>query len=85
MPADSTGTCRRFAFEGMLFTVTESNEVAQVLKGGAVHSLGSEGFFDEDTATRHHFVDLQGKTEAMLLLVSVREDERRIATIRRFS
>ncbi|TVU04791.1 hypothetical protein EJB05_47939, partial [Eragrostis curvula] len=85
MAADSTGTCRRFEFEGMVFTVTESNEVAQLLKGGAVHALGSESFFDEDTATRHHFVDVQGKTEAMLLLVSVREDQQCIAAIRRFS
>ncbi|TVU04792.1 hypothetical protein EJB05_47927, partial [Eragrostis curvula] len=69
----------------MVFALTERNEVAQVIDGGAVRVLDSESFLDEDTGTRHHFVDVQGTTEAMLLLVSVREDERRIAGIRRFS
>ncbi|TVU04648.1 hypothetical protein EJB05_47774, partial [Eragrostis curvula] len=74
-----------FEFDGMLFVVTESNEVAEVLDGGAVRVLGSESFFDAGTGTREHFVDMQGTTEAMLLLMSVHEDERRIVSIRRLS
>ncbi|GJN15575.1 hypothetical protein PR202_gb02498 [Eleusine coracana subsp. coracana] len=73
-----------FEFDGMVFTVTESNEVAEVVDGGAVHALGSESFFDAGTGTQQHFVDVQGKTEAMLLLVSVNEDQRRIVGVRRF-
>ncbi|TVU04797.1 hypothetical protein EJB05_47932, partial [Eragrostis curvula] len=78
-------TSEGFEFEGMVFAVTESNEVAEVLDGGAVRVLGSESVFDEGTGTREHFVDVQGKTEAMLLLVSVREDQRRIVGILRCS
>jgi hypothetical protein len=40
---------------------------------------------DASTGTRHHFVDVQGKAEAMLFLVSVREDQRCIVAVRRFS
>lgn len=81
----TAGGGRLFKFDGMTFTVTEGNEVAQVGKGGAVHALGGESFVDAGTGTRKHFVDVQGKTEAMLLLVSVDEAERRIVDIRRFS
>ncbi|TVU04608.1 hypothetical protein EJB05_47728, partial [Eragrostis curvula] len=58
-----------FEFGGMVFAITEGNEVAEVLDGGAVRVLGSESFFDACTGTRQHFVDVQGTTEAMLLLV----------------
>ncbi|TVU04800.1 hypothetical protein EJB05_47935, partial [Eragrostis curvula] len=63
------------------------NEVAEVLDGGAMamRVLGSESFFAWTIGTQEQFVDVQGKTEAMLLLVSVREDQRRIVGIRRFS
>ncbi|KAK3122303.1 hypothetical protein QOZ80_8BG0667900 [Eleusine coracana subsp. coracana] len=76
-----------FKFDGMTFTMTtEGSEVAQVGKNGAVvHVLRSESFFDAGTGTTEHFVDVQGKTEAMLLLVSVNKDQRRIVGIRRFS
>ncbi|TVU04655.1 hypothetical protein EJB05_47781, partial [Eragrostis curvula] len=74
-----------FEFGGMVFAVTEGNDVAEVLDGGAVRVLGSESFFDASTGTREHFVDVQGRAEAMLLLMSVREDERRIVSIRRLS
>jgi hypothetical protein len=47
--------------------------------------LGSESFLDAATGTRRHFVDVQGKGEAMLFLVSVDEDQRRIVDVRRFS
>jgi hypothetical protein len=67
------------------FTVTEGNEVAQVAKGGGARVLRSESFLDEATNTRYHFVDVQGKAEAMLFLVSVDEDQRRIVDVRRFS
>jgi hypothetical protein len=70
-----------FAFDGMTFTLTERNVVAQVGKG----ALGTESFFDAGKGTREHFVDVQGKAEAVLLLVSVNEDQRRIVAIRRFS
>ena len=50
----------------------------------ALRALGSESFFDAGTGTRHQFVDVQGEAEAMLFLVSVREDQRRIVAIRRF-
>ena len=53
--------------------------------GGAARALGSESFFDASTCTRHHFVDVEGKAEAMLFLVSVREDQRRIVDVKRFS
>ena len=70
---------------GVTFTVTEGNEVAEVVRGAAAPCvLGSESFFDAGTGTRHHFVDVQGEAEAMLFLVSVREDQRRIVAIRRF-
>ncbi|OEL33442.1 hypothetical protein BAE44_0005539 [Dichanthelium oligosanthes] len=75
----------RVRCDGVRFTVTDGNEVAQVARGGAVRVLGSDSFFDEATGTRQHFVDVQGKAEAMLFLVSVREDQRRIVSIRRFS
>ncbi|TVU04806.1 hypothetical protein EJB05_47941, partial [Eragrostis curvula] len=63
-----------FEFEGVVFTVTESNEVAEVLEGGAACMLGSESFFDAGSGTSEHFVDVHGTIESpMLLLVSVRE------------
>ncbi|KAG0523665.1 hypothetical protein BDA96_07G142600 [Sorghum bicolor] len=74
--------------EGVVFTLTEDNEVAQAARGGAAAArvLGSESFLDDAaTCTRHHFVDVQGKGEAMLFLVSVREDHRCIVDVRRFS
>jgi len=71
---------------GVTFTVTEGNEVAEVARGGAVRVLESESFLDVGIGgTRHHFVDVQGEAEAMLFLVSVREDQRRIVAIRRVS
>ncbi|TVU04796.1 hypothetical protein EJB05_47931, partial [Eragrostis curvula] len=85
MKLAARGAGFEFVFEGMVFTVTEGNEVAEVLDRGAVRVLGSESFFDEDIGTREHFVDVQGRGEAILLLVSVREDQRRIVAIRRFS
>ncbi|TVU04794.1 hypothetical protein EJB05_47929, partial [Eragrostis curvula] len=48
-------------FEGMVFAVTEGNEVAEVLDGGAVRVLGSESFFDWTTGTQEHFVDVSWK------------------------
>lgn len=71
--------------EGVAFTATEGNEVARVTKGGAARVLSSESYFDADTCTRHHFVDVQEKTEAMLFFVSVREDLNRVVSVRRFS
>ncbi|CAO2179877.1 unnamed protein product [Urochloa humidicola] len=73
-------------FVGVAFTVTEGNEVAEVVRGGgAARVLDSESFFDAGTGLRRHFVDVQGKTEAMLFYVSVNEDLRRIVDIRRLS
>ena len=77
-------TSGRVKCEGVVFTVTGGNEVALVTRGGATRALGSESYLDASTGTRHHFVDVQGKTEAMLFLVSVREDQRRIVAVRRF-
>ncbi|RLM61092.1 hypothetical protein C2845_PM14G19760 [Panicum miliaceum] len=71
--------------DGVTFTVTEGNEVAEVARGGAARVLRSESFLDAGTGTRRHFVDVQGEAEAMLFLVSVREDQRRIVAIRRVS
>nr|TKW11515.1 hypothetical protein SEVIR_6G237122v2 [Setaria viridis] len=71
--------------EGVAFTVTEGNEVAEVARGGGARVLGCESFLDAATGTRRHFVDVQGKAEAMLFLVSVDEDQRRIVDVRRFS
>ena len=76
--------------EGVEFTVTERNEVAEVARGGggaAPRVLDGESFFGAGTGTgtRHHFVDVQGKAEAMLFLVSVREDQRCIVDVQRFS
>ncbi|CAN6248671.1 unnamed protein product [Urochloa humidicola] len=70
---------------GVAFTVTEGNEVAEVVRGGAARALGSESFFDAGIGLRRHFVDVQGKTEAMLFLASVNEDLHRIVDIRRLS
>ncbi|CAL5013849.1 unnamed protein product [Urochloa decumbens] len=70
---------------GVAFTVTEGNEVAEVVGGGAARVLGSESFLDAGTGLRRHFVDVQGGNEAMLFFVSVNEDQRRIVDIRRFS
>ncbi|TVU04798.1 hypothetical protein EJB05_47933, partial [Eragrostis curvula] len=76
---EDVGRRRRLRVRGhMVFAVTEGNEVAEVIDG-------SENFLDWAIGTRHHFVDVQGKTEAVLLLVSVREDKRSIVGIRRFS
>ncbi|ONM04685.1 hypothetical protein Zm00014a_001066 [Zea mays] len=76
----------RVQCEGVVFTVTKGNEVARVTKGGEARVvLSSESYFDADTCTRHHFVDVQGKAEAMLFFVSVREDLNRIVSVRRFS
>jgi len=71
--------------EGVEFTVTERNEVAEVSRGGgaAPRVLESESFFDAGTGTRRHFVDVQGQAEAMVFLVSVREDQRRIVAVSR--
>ncbi|KAG2553982.1 hypothetical protein PVAP13_9KG633200 [Panicum virgatum] len=81
-PAAAAGRVR---CDGVTFTVTEGGEVAEVVRGAAApRVLGSESFFDASTGTRHHFVDVQGQAEAMLFLVSVREDQRRIIAIRRF-
>ena len=85
-PAAAAG---RVKCDGVTFTVTEGGEVAEVVRGAvrgatAPRVLGSESFFDASTGTRHHFVDVQGQAEAMLFLVSVHEDQRRIVTIRRF-
>ncbi|CAO2202749.1 unnamed protein product [Urochloa humidicola] len=71
---------------GVAFTVTDGNEVAEVVRGGgAARVLASESFFDAGTGLRRHFVDVEGKAEAMLFYVSVNEDLRRIVDIRRFS
>ncbi|ONM04686.1 hypothetical protein ZEAMMB73_Zm00001d032235 [Zea mays] len=75
----------RVQCEGVVFTVTVGNEVAMVAMGGTARVLSSESYFDADTCTRHHFVDVQGKAEAMLFFVSVREDQSRIVSVRRFS
>ena len=81
-PAAAAG---RVKCDGVTFTVTEGGEVAEVVRGAAApRVLGSESFFDAGTSTRHHFVDVQGEAEAMMFLVSVREDQRRIVAIRRF-
>ncbi|CAL5013843.1 unnamed protein product [Urochloa decumbens] len=69
--------------EGVAFTVTEGNEVAEVVGGGAARVLGSESFLDATTGTRHHFVDVHGEAEAMLFLVSVNEGQRRVVDVRR--
>jgi hypothetical protein len=71
--------------EGVEFTVTERNEVAEVARGcgAAPRVLDSESLLDAGTGTRRHFVDVQGKAEAMLFLVSVREDQRRIVAVSR--
>jgi hypothetical protein len=68
--------------EGVEFTVTERNEVARGC-GAAPRVLDSESLLDAGTGTRRHFVDVQGKAEAMLFLVSVREDRRRIVAVSR--
>ncbi|CAO2184493.1 unnamed protein product [Urochloa humidicola] len=71
---------------GVAFTVTDGNEVAEVVRGdGAARVLASESFFDAGTGLRRHFVDVEGKAEAMLFFVSVNEDLRRIVDIRRLS
>ncbi|OEL37502.1 hypothetical protein BAE44_0001480 [Dichanthelium oligosanthes] len=83
-PAVGAGRVRCDSCEGVAFTVTDGNEVAEVARGGgAARVLGSESFFDEATGTRQHFVDVQGEAEAMLFLVSVREDQPRIVAVRR--
>ncbi|CAN6228150.1 unnamed protein product [Urochloa humidicola] len=70
---------------GVAFTVAEGNEVAEVVRGGAARVLDSESFFDAGIGLRRHFVDVRGKTEAMLFLASVNEDLRCIVDIRRLS
>ncbi|TVU04659.1 hypothetical protein EJB05_47789, partial [Eragrostis curvula] len=67
----------------MVFAVTKGDEVAEVLEGGMVRRLFSQRFFDASSGTRGHYLDVEGKTEDMLLLVSVSEDERRIVSVRR--
>jgi hypothetical protein len=62
----------RVKCEGVVFTVTEGNEVALVTRGGATRALGSESYLDASTGTRHHFVDVQGKAEDALLGVRAR-------------
>ena len=78
-PAAAAG---RIKCDGVTFTVTEGGEVAKVAGGDAApRALGSESFFDAGTGTRHQFVDVQGEAEAMMFLVSVREDQHRIVAI----
>ncbi|OEL25605.1 hypothetical protein BAE44_0013376 [Dichanthelium oligosanthes] len=49
-----------FKCEGVVFTVTERNEVAEGMTGGGpARVLGGESFFDEATGTRQHLVDVQ--------------------------
>ncbi|KAJ1266062.1 hypothetical protein BS78_08G122200 [Paspalum vaginatum] len=70
--------------EGVVFTVTDRDEVAVVVAdGAATRVLRSESFLDVDKCTRRHFVDVQGKAEAMLFLVSVHEDQRRVVFVQR--
>jgi hypothetical protein len=73
----------RVEFCGTVFAVTEGYEIAEVLECGALRVLGSESFFDATTGTRKHFVDVPGKTEAMLLLMSVLEEHRVITSVHR--
>ncbi|KAF8653872.1 hypothetical protein HU200_062005 [Digitaria exilis] len=79
-PAASQGNAAAcVSCDGVTFTVTQGNEVA-ASGGGAARVLPSESFLDEGTGTRVHFVDVQGDAEAMLFLVSVQEDQRRISS-----
>jgi hypothetical protein len=86
--SSSKATVASVECEGVEFMVTERNEVAEVARGGGVavpRVLDGESFFDAGTGTglQRHFVDVQGKVEAMVFLVSVRKDQRRIIAVSR--
>ncbi|TVU04768.1 hypothetical protein EJB05_47902, partial [Eragrostis curvula] len=80
----AAGGAEVYEFEGMAFMVTEGNKIAEVLQDGSLRVLESESYFEEDTGTQEHFLDVDAEMESMLFLVSVREDQRRIVRMVRW-
>uniref|UniRef100_J3LK29 Uncharacterized protein n=1 Tax=Oryza brachyantha TaxID=4533 RepID=J3LK29_ORYBR len=72
----------------LLLTVTEGKrkEVAEVdPRDGEVRVVGCGGYYDGESGTVQHVVDVQGEREAYMLLVSVREELGRIVRIKRLN
>uniref|UniRef100_A0A0E0LXI0 Uncharacterized protein n=1 Tax=Oryza punctata TaxID=4537 RepID=A0A0E0LXI0_ORYPU len=53
--------------------------------GGEVRVVGCGGYYDPDSGTVEHVVDVEGAREAYVLLVSVREELNRIVRIKRLN
>uniref|UniRef100_A0A0E0LXH4 Uncharacterized protein n=1 Tax=Oryza punctata TaxID=4537 RepID=A0A0E0LXH4_ORYPU len=75
---------------GKLLTVTEGKEkeVAEVVDahdGGEVRVVGCGAYYDGESGTVEHVVDVEGAREAYVLLVSVREEFGRIVRIKRLN
>lgn len=72
----------------LLLTVTategKEKEVA-VVDGGEVRVVDGGGFYDPDSGTVEHVVDVEGAREAYVLLVSVREELNRIVRVKRLN
>ncbi|KAF0901115.1 hypothetical protein E2562_037972 [Oryza meyeriana var. granulata] len=71
----------------LLFTVTEGKkEVAEVdATDGEMRVVGGGSYYDGESGTVQHVVDVQGAREAYMLLVSVREELGRIVRINRLN
>lgn len=68
----------------LLLTVTKEKEVAEV-DGGEVRVVDGGGYYDPDSGTVEHVVDVEGAREAYMLLVSVREELNRIVRVKRLN
>uniref|UniRef100_A0A0E0AYC6 Uncharacterized protein n=1 Tax=Oryza glumipatula TaxID=40148 RepID=A0A0E0AYC6_9ORYZ len=69
----------------LLLTVTKEKEVAEVVDGGKVRVVDGGGYYDPDSGTVEHVVDVEGARAAYVLLVSVREELNRIVHIKRLN
>uniref|UniRef100_A0A0E0AYC0 Uncharacterized protein n=1 Tax=Oryza glumipatula TaxID=40148 RepID=A0A0E0AYC0_9ORYZ len=73
----------------LLLTVTPMTEGKEkevvVVDGGEVRVVDGGGYYDPDSGTVEHVVDVEGAREAYVLLVSVREALNRIVRIKRLN
>uniref|UniRef100_A0A0D9XAD0 Uncharacterized protein n=1 Tax=Leersia perrieri TaxID=77586 RepID=A0A0D9XAD0_9ORYZ len=89
MVGEAEMRCVEYVDDGgmtMRLTVTEEEkEVAEVDTDGVMRVVGCGSYYDRCTDTMQHVVDVQGEKEAYMLLVSVREELRRIVRVKRLN
>ncbi|KAL5220058.1 hypothetical protein ABZP36_024771 [Zizania latifolia] len=92
IPGGGAVRCVEYSEHGepLLLTVREGDKsVAEVVlpDGGVLREVSTGFFYDPGTGTVQHMVDVQGKREAFILLVSVsvREELGRIVAIKRLN